>query len=716
MKAEHISFKNLPIKKFYSSDEDDILNDFYIPALKETRSYTRLTGFFSSSSLALAARGIKGLIENEGDMKIITSPKLSKEDVRIILDSKENPEKYIENKLLSVLGSLELENEQFILDHLYILGWMIANKRLQIKIAIIFKEGLQKDLLDYTEVLQMGIFHQKIGILEDLDGNIITFSGSINETAYGWQSNIEEFKVFRGWQTSEIEYIQADINKFNKFWNNLSSYIRVIDIPEAVKNKLIEWAPKDISSVNLKRWYTLEKKKKIYLFENQKQAIESWISNNMMGIFEMATGTGKTFTALGCLQEAIKKEERLLTIIACPLNHLLKQWETNIRKFEISDEIIFADSSNYNWKNKLMDSLFDLKNKVLKRLIILTTFVTLSSKDFIYIINKISINNMLIIDEVHGCGAPKVKVGLLDKYLYRLGLSATPRRWFDFEGTEELFDYFKGTVYEFSLKKAINSINPATGETYLVPYEYKPYFIELTEEELERYENESKKIAQNYFRTKDKKQKIKYFTLLLTKRQQIIKDASNKFIAFKEILKDINKIEHCLVYCSYNQIGEVQDILNYYNYQDIIQHRFTGKESKKPENKFNGLSKREVLLQQFAEGVYQVLVAMKCFDEGVDVPSTRIAIFLSSSGNPRQYIQRRGRVLRRFPKKEKATIYDVIVLPPLLKILNPILSEIERKIIKNEFKRYKEFASIALNAVDCYEIIDAIESKYNVYI
>ena len=160
----------------------------------------------------------------------------------------------------------------------------------------------------------------------------------------------------------------------------------------------------------------------------------------------------------------------------------------------------------------------------------------------------------------------------------------------------------------------------------------------------------------------------------------------------------------------------MQDILNYYNYQDIIQHRFTGKESKKPENKFNGLSKREVLLQQFAEGVYQVLVAMKCFDEGVDVPSTRIAIFLSSSGNPRQYIQRRGRVLRRFPKKEKATIYDVIVLPPLLKILNPILSEIERKIIKNEFKRYKEFASIALNAVDCYEIIDAIESKYNVYI
>lgn len=711
-----MNLRNLPIKKYYSSDEDDILDDFYIPALKEAHTYKRLTGFFSSTSLALVARGIKGLIKNEGNMKIITSPKLEKEDVRIILDSKENPEKYIESKLLSILDSLEFKNEQFILDHLYILGWMIANKRLQIKIAIIFKDGLNKDILDYTEILQMGIFHQKIGILEDSEGNIITFSGSVNETAYGWKSNIEEFKVFRSWQTSEIDYIQADINKFNKFWNNLSSCIHVIDIPEAAKKKLIELAPKDISSINLERWYVREKKKKIHLYENQKQAVQSWISNGMKGIFEMATATGKTFTALGCLREISKKEKRLLTIIACPLNHLLKQWKNNIREFEISDEIIFADSSIYNWKNNMMDILFDLKNEVINKLIILTTFATLSSEDFIKMINKIELNKMLIVDEVHGCGAPKVRIGLLNKYLYRLGLSATPKRWFDFEGTEELFNYFGGTVYEFSLKKAINTINPATGETYLVPYEYMPYFIELTEEELERYEEQTKKIAQNYFRIKDKKRKSEYFTLLLTKRQQIIKDASNKFIAFKEILKDINKIVHCLVYCSYNQIDKVQDILNSYNYQNIIQHKFTGKEGKKPENRFDGLSERGFLLEQFAKGIYQVLVAMKCFDEGVDVPPTKIAIILSSSGNPKQYIQRRGRVLRRFPEKEKATIYDIIVLPPLLKILNPILSEIERKIIKKELKRYKEFASIALNAVDCYEKIEVIENKYNIHI
>ena len=483
-----------------------------------------------------------------------------------------------------------------------------------------------------------------------------------------------------------------------------------------MEKKLIDLAPNRIQSINLKRWYFGEKKKKINLYDNQKLAVKSWISNNMKGIFEMATGTGKTFTALGCLQEVRKKEERLITIIACPLNHLLKQWGKNIKEFDIEDEIIFADSSIYNWKNKMMDILYDLKNEVINKLIILTTFATLSSSDFIKMINKIEFNTLLIVDEVHGCGAPKVRIGLLDKYLYRLGLSATPKRWFDIEGTEELFNYFGDTVYEFPLKKAITTINPATGETYLVPYEYMPYFVELTEDELERYEEQTKKIAQNYFRVKDKKKKLEYYTLLLTKRQQIIKDASNKFIAFEEILEDISQINHCLVYCSFNQIGKVQDILNSYKSQNIIQHKFTGIEGKKPEDRFNGLSEREYLLEQFARGIYQVLVAMKCFDEGVDVPSTKIAIILSSSGNPKQYIQRRGRVLRRYPKKEKATIYDVIVLPTLIKISNPILSEIEKRIIEKELKRYKEFASIALNAVDCYEKIEVVEKKYNIFI
>jgi len=707
-----MSLKSISLNKAYSSDSDDILYGFYIPSLKESIEYDRLAGFFSSKSLAIAARGILGLIEKGGAMRLIVSPKLDKNDLEIIIDSYKEPEKYIEKKMLQELERLE---DKFIRDHVYALGWMIANKKLEIKVAVTCDSSGK--LLSYEDIQQSSLFHQKVGILKDSEGNILTFSGSVNETAAGWLGNIEEFKVFRNWETSEEDYVKADLLKFKRFWNNQSQRIRVIKIPNAVEKRFIELAPTDITEIDLQKLYKRSKKKKeITLWQYQNDAINAWFKSGMQGIFEMATGTGKTFTALGCLKNICEREKILITVIACPLNHLLKQWKNNIREFGISDEIIFADSSIYNWKNNMMDTLFDLKNEVINKLIILTTFATLSSEDFIKMINKIELNKMLIVDEVHGCGAPKVRIGLLNNYLYRLGLSATPKRWFDFEGTEELFDYFGGVVYEFSLKEAINTINPATGETYLVPYEYMPYFVELTEDELERYEEQTKKVAQNYFIIKDKKRKSEYFTLLLIKRQQIIKDASNKFIAFKEILNDINKILHCLVYCSYNQIGKVQDILNSYSGQNIIQHKFTGREGKKPEDRFNGLSEREFLLERFAKGIYQVLVAMKCFDEGVDVPSTKIAIILSSSGNPKQFVQRRGRVLRRFPKKEKATIYDIIVLPPLLKILNPILSEIERKIIKKELRRYKEFASIALNAVDCYEKIEVIENNYNIHI
>ena len=700
-----MNFKNLSIKKFYSSDEDDVLNDFYIPALKEAHSYTRLTGFFSSSSLALAARGIKGLIENEGNMKIITSPKLEKEDVRIILDSKENPEKYIENKLLSVLDSLEFKNEQFILDHLYILGWMIANKRLQIKIAIIFKEGLKKDLLDYTEVLQMGIFHQKIGILEDLEGNIITFSGSINETAYGWQSNIEEFKVFRSWQISEIEYIQADINKFNKFWNNLSSYIRVIDIPEAVKNKLIEWAPKDISFVNLNRWYAMGKMKKIYLFENQKQAVQSWISNNMMGIFEMATGTGKTFTALGCLEKILKKFSKLIVVITCPYQHLIQQWKKEIDKFGVEyDEIIIADSTKFSWKDNLTNSLIDTSLGNKHKIIILTTHRTFSMNNFKKIIqnNKKNLDIFLIADEVHGLGAKKSSTGLLKEYNLRLGLSATPKRWFDTVGTNIIYDYFDKVVYEFTLKNAINTINPLTSETYLTPYRYIPKFINLNKEELGKYIEKTRIIQMKINKIKSNEDKDIYLENLLFQRANIIKNAQQKYRILEEILNEINStIRLTIIYCSPQQIDAVMKIINK---RGIIAHRFTMEEGVNVDKKYGNISEREFLLQKFGENKYKVLVAMKCLDEGVDIPPARRAILMASSGNPREYIQRIGRIIRRYIGKEEAIIHDIIVVPSFNKLF-PELRAIEWKIFEKEIERYEEIAINAINNAEALEII-----------
>lgn len=703
-----MSLKILDLKKAYSSDTDDILHDFYIASLEASIEYKRLAGFFSSTSLAIAARGILGLIKNRGTMKLIVAPRLEKKDLETIINSYEEPEKYIENKMLEELDKLE---DGFVRDHVFALGWMIANKKLKIKIAIAYDN--ERNPLDYEKIQNIGLFHQKVGILEDSEKNIISFSGSINETAIGWLRNIEEFKVFRSWETSEKDYVTADILKFNKFWNETTRGIKVMNIPTAVKRKLIRIAPESIEELNLKRWLkkeVIKKRKKIELWPHQEEAIKAWFSNNKNGIFQMATGTGKTFAALGCIKKLIESEKRMVVVIACPYNHLIRQWVNNIYEFGLKFDCIIADSSNPDWKNQLSNYLLDIKNEIKEKLIVLTTHNTFPTNDFIRIIRLINENLVLIVDEVHGIGAPKRKIGLINDYNFRLGLSATPKRWFDLEGTEKLFDYFGDTVFNFSLEDAINTINPATGETYLVPYEYKPYFAGLTDEELEMYETKTKKIASYYYKSRDDEEKEKWFTLLCIHRQDIIKNANNKYNAFRGILEEIgeNKIEYCLVYCSSIQMDTVQDILNEAN---IIQHKFTENEGKSTSNVFNGLSEREFLLKKFEEGIYRTLVSIKCLDVGVDVPPAKNVIILTSSRNPLQWVQRRGRVLRRFPGKKKAIIYDIIIVPSLYGIVEHNILNLERRIFYKELIRYKEFSRIAINNLECLNKIYEIEKK-----
>lgn len=702
-----MSLKDLDLKKAYDSDVDDVLNDFYIPALSNSVKYKRLAGFFSSSSLAVAAKGISRFISNGGHMELICSAKLRRADVEAIKEAYENPAKIIERMILEDLDSLE---DEFIRDHVRALGWMIANNTLEIKVAVVTDKNSVP--LDEEKIEKYGMFHQKVGILEDENGDNIAFSGSDNESATAWEENIEEFKVFRSWMEGEKPYLIADKEKFKKFWEGDARRTKVIGVPTAVKNKLIEMAPDNIEELKLEKWLKkrVEKKKRIKLWDYQNQAITNWLNNDRKGIFEMATGTGKTFTALGCLKKGIE-EEKLVAVIACPYDHLIKQWVDDIDEFGMPYDIIIADSSNSGWKDKLADYLLDIKNEINEKLIVLTTHDTFPTDDFTKIIRMTNEKLFLIVDEIHGIGAPERKKGLTEDYYFRLGLSATPERWFDIEGTEKLFDYFGGTVFEFSLKDAINNINPTTGKTYLVPYEYRPFFVELTEEELEEYEKESEKIAKSYYRSKNDEEKEKWFSLLCFKRQKIIKNAINKYDTFNKILNEMGEIKHCLVYCSPEQIYRVQDVLNE---RGIVQHKFTMNEGSKPEEEYNGYSEREFLLQKFAEGAYQALVAMRCLDEGVDVPPAKTAIILASTGNSKQYIQRRGRVLRRFPGKEKAIIYDIIVIPTLSGAINSDFLELERKILKKELKRYREFASIALNSTECLNKIYVIEKKFKV--
>ncbi|NPV51684.1 MAG: DEAD/DEAH box helicase family protein [Candidatus Methanofastidiosum sp.] len=688
-----MGFKDLDLKISYDSNTDDILNDFYIPLLSNSIKYQRSVGFFSSKILSVAAEGIINLINNGGTIELICGTKLKGKDLDIIKKAHENPDIVIEefraNKSLNLI-------DKFKNNHLMALGWMVAKGILKIKIAMIVDEDNPLDE-------KKGILHQKIGIFRDIEGNIISFSGSNNETASGWEFNIEEFKVFRNWKKSESPYLTSDLKKFNDIWMGNVAGIKVIDSDKAVLQNEIKILAESKTVLN-----QVEKTDKIELWDYQKDAIEKWIKNGKKGIFEMATGTGKTFTALGCLNQELKKTEKLLIVITAPYQHLLQQWKQSINKFGLDyDDLIIADSTNRFWKDKLADSIFDISLGHKNKVIVISTHRTFSSDNFKDIINyKDDFKIFLIADEVHGLGAEYSKLGLINAYDFRLGLSATPKRWFDDYGTDILHDYFNGVIYEFDLEKAINKTNPATNETYLTPYLYKPKFISLKSNELDEYYEITKQIAVKYGSKKlnDDNTALKS---LLFKRANIIKNAEEKYPILEEILDDIgNNLKWTIIYCTEHQIDKVMNILKK---RRISAHLFTMSEGTRPDKKYDGLSERDFILKKFIEGYYKVLVAIKCLDEGVDIPPARIAIMMASSGNPREHIQRLGRVIRRFSNKKRALIYDLFVLPNLKKFPSEF-KNLERRIFEKEFERYEEIASIAINNAEALEMI--YDAKY----
>ncbi|MDI6903749.1 MAG: DEAD/DEAH box helicase family protein [Methanocellales archaeon] len=634
----------------------------------------------------MAARGIKGLLKNNGKMKLIAGAVFRKEDVDAIREGLESPSKIIERLAIDDFDSIE---DEFVKDHVSALGWLIAKDKLEIRVAIV--EDQNGAPLDMLSILRRGIFHQKVGIFTDTDGQMVSFSGSINETARAWIENIEEFKVFRSWIDAEHEHFQSDYEKFNRYWHGESKRAKILEIPQAIREHLIQMAPDDINTLNLE--WKPRVKKIVELRDYQLQCIKNWIEHGCRGFFEMATGTGKTYAALGCVKELLKKYRRLAVIITCPYAHLIEDpWLKSLEKFDLNGTKAYGSYSQ--WEDRVADAILDYNNGYSDRVILLTTHDSFYSTQFMNAVQKISGDLLLIADEVHGLGSPERRRGLLENYTFRIGLSATPNRWFDDEGTKVLTNFFGETVFEFTLKEVIKA-------GYLTEYEYHPHFVSLSSEELEEYRKQTKRIARNYMINKERRSEL--YDLLCIIRQKIVVNAQEKYRIFEEIINSQSDLSMCLVYCSPEQIDSVQDILNE---KGVINHRFTARES---------IEERMALLKGFSEGAYRVLVAMRCLDEGVDVPATRIAIIMASSGNPRQYIQRRGRILRKFPRKEKAIIHDFLVIPNISEESDPELFQLERKIMRRELRRYEEFAKTSVNYLEALNLMYPYMDKFGVY-
>ena len=642
-----MTFKDLTLRSTYNSARNDPVEDFYVPVLKEAETYDRVVGYFNSYSLALVADGLKEFVKHNGKMRLLCGTELNSEDEYAILNASEIAKELSDN----FLQELEVISDDVQMNRIKLLAWMVDNEYLDIKVGIV------KDALGYVG----GILHEKTGILSDCEDNTIIFSGSNNETKAAMSTrgkgNIEKFKVFLSWEDSK--FMEEDIDEFYNYWNNNDPYLEVIDIPDAAKNGLIQYAPKTMEEV-IKLDIDGESSKlkdERKLREYQEEAIAEWISNGYCGIFEMATGTGKTFTALNCIREVLNNDSNMLIVIACPYAHLVEQWANDVEKnFDVPCYNIYS-SANSNWKPEFNDLILNLELGVTNNAIILTTHKTFSSDLFIRELSILNIPSLLIVDEMHHVISNSYGMGLLDSYNFRLGLSATPRHENDEEGTNIVFDYFGGIVFTFDLNNALTSFDE-TGKTYLAQYDYYPKKVGLNNNELEEFYQLSQKIRELYHM--NKKEESAAYQALKFQRANIIKNAESKYDCLRKILRNYTELDHLIVFCSPQQMDDVLEILKEEGVSPV--HRFTNKEGTKKSKQFGGISQREYLVNRFDEGYFKSLVAIKCLDEGVDIPSATTVIIMASSTNPGEYIQRRGRVLRRSEGKDKAVIYDMVVL------------------------------------------------------
>lgn len=683
-----VSYKDLKINLSYETTgkKTQLLEEFYIPFLEQTTYYFRIAGFFSSSSLVVASKGIEGLLKNNGSMRLLISPQLSEQDYITIKDATS-----LDGVELDFFKQIDI-NDFSKLDNLEALAWMLANNRLEIKIVI-------------DKNANNSIFHQKIGIGYDNDGNLLSFSGSINESAQAWLSNIEEFKTFKSWEEGQAGYLIGDLEKFNGYWNDEREDIaKVFDIPTSLKNKIIQIAPRDINDLSIMKKYNKKKShtNTISLFSHQLKAVDMWVNNKNQLLMEMATGTGKTRTAIGCMLTQLNVIKNYLVIVATPQNTLSKQWRIDIEeklniKFDRSEII---DGSVTKWTKKYETILLDLNLELIENAIIYSTHDIISDDKFIKIVENSKLNTkiLFICDEVHGIGSEHQQNALLDIYDYRVGLSATPERMYDEKGTEVIRNFFGKKSFEFTIAEALGTINPLTGKPFLNPYKYYPIFVDLNDKELKKYLDITQKLI--YLQSLDDVDE-KDINLQKILRADILKNAELKIVRVEEVITKINSngnIKDTIIFATEKQ---VEDVLHMLSNHSITRCKITENESTSKKFGVNGLSEREEYIDQFRKGNIQVLLGLKCLDEGIDIANARIAILMASSTNPREYVQRIGRVIRPSKNKEISEIYDLIVMPSCEGALSD-------KILLKEAKRA---LSIARNAINYNDIETLFRSK-----
>lgn len=670
------------------------------------------------------SKGISELAKNGGKIQLVASPYLSDEDVEAIKSGYAMRDQVVKEAIRREMTEGKTPFEKARLN---LLANLISDGVLDIKIA--FTEDSDR----------MGMYHEKMGIITDAKGNRVAFAGSMNESATAMTLNYEAIDVFCSWKGEEDRVIAKE-NAFTSIWNDTEPNIKIIDFPE-LKQEIIEKYKRSVPDFEIdKKEYSSNIDTVLHtdlgthteycpkfpewfkLHDYQNEAITEWQKRNYRGIFDMATGTGKTYTGLGALTILSKNiDYKLAAIIVCPYQHLVEQWVEDILKFNIDPIIGYSDSSQKDWPKRLKDAIRDQKLKVRGKefFCFICTNATFSSDYVQTQLAKIKSDILLMVDEAHNFGAPYLSCLLYDNYKYRLALSATLDRHNDEEGTTKLYDFFGEKCIEYTLDRAIE-------EKKLTKYKYYPIVVTLTEEELEAYDNLSYEIGKCIMKGENGKMKLSSRgEKLALKRSCIVAGAKNKLKMLEKVIQPYIHDKHILVYCGatkgleqnqdrsdvdsedVRQIDAVTDLLG--NKLGMEVSQFTSKES---------VEEREILKREFSAGdTLKVLIAIKCLDEGVNIPKIKTAFILASTTNPKEYIQRRGRVLRLAEGKEYAEIYDFVTLPYDTESVTSLTeTQVKRSLtlVKNELRRVEEFSRIAVNMVESASLVDEIKDAYGI--
>ena len=624
-----------------------------------------------------------------GRAYFVISPYLSRRDIRALREAIYNRSAHSKSFLLENYDGCRTKQA---LSEEHFLRGLVATDRVEVRVAL--PTGRQA----------AAIYHEKIGIFSDHEGKVLAFSGSANESWAAYVSNFERIDIFR--ESEERRRALAVERHFDDLWNNNTDGVEILRLHEALRQDILlehsdasdERGEEPVDKRQSAAGRSNERYPEVLVpasgiepREHQRAAIRAWAKAGGRGVLEMATGAGKTITALTLASQLYDSlGPPFVILIIVPLIHLADQWRSVAKLYGL-DPIRCAERKEW-WYQALASGIDNVNNGNRPVLSVVSTIATVQSETFQRLISGIRPNFLVIADEMHNYGAAASFSALPDNAAARVGLSATPDRPYDNAGNSRLQAYFGKTVFTYGLSEALR-------DCILTPYRYFPSVVDLEEDETERYVELTESILRFSADDSEEDSRNEHLKRLLIRRARLIATAQAKLPRLRELLSKRTSEDHILVYCGdgsaegpegralLRQIDDVVSLIG--NDMGMRCARYTAETSAK---------RRQELIEQFAHGEIQVLVAIRCLDEGVDVPATRTAFMLASSTNPRQFVQRRGRVLRLHEGKTRAEFFDLFVTFPesIYTQIHPLYG-MARRLVQKQLSRVQEFATLAEN-------------------